>query len=1194
LKIFVLFFAVCLFSTGKSHARTEVGGPIFNDTVWTLDKSPYIVVQNIEVGKGVNLTIEPGVTVRFDGEYSLIISGTLIAKGTESRMINFTSGLDEKIKNTIWNDQAYPVIIALMIESGLNSSSISSLKKRYVKLTEKGVTVKLRNRNILIAKDSIWHYSISRYYKRKATYMKPDDFLFPFSNGVINRLAEIMSESIYNYIKFTKSGVGTVLDNRDNYVKGSILEYCKIKYANTGILSDSTKLLVKHCIISNHMNAGIQIGNASSVIVNNSITNNSIGIQIDDGSSIISNNTITNNVNNGIKMDNSNKITIFNNLIQDNGFGGIIIDKGRIINIKNNTIRRNYGGDEQAGGISIDSNRKYSVNIAILDNRITGNRGEFGGIYVKAEGKVDINDNRITSNKGGIYIVNSRSSANITKNTVSDNVNGYKGGIYVEGNATIKGNTIKNNSTENGLGGGIYIESGSIADNVIHNNQARRGGGIYGTVVKTRYWYTRSRKTKAFVVIMENNQVICNFASYFGGGICANKAIMRNNTIANNSCGESGSGIFASSSIMEDNVVTNNYASVNGGGIYASSDNKKVYIKKNTIAANGAKKGTDGIFWNKGTVTISDCNFYDQNCHLYNNSEDDIAAINNWWGTKDSLKINRQIYDFFDNEEIGKVNYRPFLSSLNSNAPEIPLIPPTNLTYDYDKCLREINLDWKAVNSSHLAGYKVYYDTDSKDPPYEGAETDIGKSPIDVGKISKYRLSGLKPGTEYHFAVVTYNISGEESLYSKIASIFVDELSDKYTVIDKKTIREGYNHAILRKVYPGDKIRVSGSAKELDGWIWGIRGKKSILGNVNSPYVEVNEKGNVFVWSKHKASRPLKVRLEKIGKLDFKGPFLVLLIGLCLISLGFSSILYQNKDYKTWQHNLVIGYFLWSVVAFLVVFVCFIKKSDLLFRRSFDENIKLAGILFGAPSGLIFLSHLEGVMMTAMRIKYIFVKHPTGVVMNEEENKENRSKKEKKLQQKKQEKESAIVTKIAKKDTTVPDVEKIHGDLDKYKGYLSEYERRFQERQLRKSIKVTRQRIEEAKNLYREGTELHKAKVDFAKSKHEYNNISKKIIVTDLKSDAELEEAQTRLETAKAKRELKVLRIEAENGDKFEQAKKEELLKQEIKAEILERNMEIRGRLIKKAKQAFPNKSDEEIQDFVDSQMVESGMMPDL
>jgi len=38
-----------------------------------------------------------------------------------------------------------------------------------------------------------------------------------------------------------------------------------------------------------------------------------------------------------------------------------------------------------------------------------------------------------------------------------------------------------------------------------------------------------------------------------------------------------------------------------------------------------------------------------------------------------------------------------------------------------------------------------------------------------------------------------------------------------------------------------------------------------------------------------------------------------------------------------------------------------------------------------------------------------------------------------------------------------------------------------------------------------------------------------KIIVTDLKSDAELEEAQTRLETAKAKRELKVLRIEAEN-----------------------------------------------------------------
>ncbi len=70
---------------------TYVEGVITQDTVWTLIDSPFIVVNNITVPSGVTLTIEPGVEVRFGGNFSLNVAGRLIAQGTEDRMITFTS-----------------------------------------------------------------------------------------------------------------------------------------------------------------------------------------------------------------------------------------------------------------------------------------------------------------------------------------------------------------------------------------------------------------------------------------------------------------------------------------------------------------------------------------------------------------------------------------------------------------------------------------------------------------------------------------------------------------------------------------------------------------------------------------------------------------------------------------------------------------------------------------------------------------------------------------------------------------------------------------------------------------------------------------------------------------------------------------------------------------------------------------------
>lgn len=79
------------FGLQSAIADTEVSGNITSDTTWTVEGSPYIVVGTVEVASIATLTIEPGVTVRFNDGLSLNIGGELIAKGSVTDSILFTS-----------------------------------------------------------------------------------------------------------------------------------------------------------------------------------------------------------------------------------------------------------------------------------------------------------------------------------------------------------------------------------------------------------------------------------------------------------------------------------------------------------------------------------------------------------------------------------------------------------------------------------------------------------------------------------------------------------------------------------------------------------------------------------------------------------------------------------------------------------------------------------------------------------------------------------------------------------------------------------------------------------------------------------------------------------------------------------------------------------------------------------------------
>ena len=69
---------------------SDWSGPITSNTTWVNTETQNIV-GNVDVEPGVTLTVQPGTLVQFNNATSLTVDGTLLAAGTSSKTINFTS-----------------------------------------------------------------------------------------------------------------------------------------------------------------------------------------------------------------------------------------------------------------------------------------------------------------------------------------------------------------------------------------------------------------------------------------------------------------------------------------------------------------------------------------------------------------------------------------------------------------------------------------------------------------------------------------------------------------------------------------------------------------------------------------------------------------------------------------------------------------------------------------------------------------------------------------------------------------------------------------------------------------------------------------------------------------------------------------------------------------------------------------------
>ena len=147
---------------------TYVEGAITQNTAWTLVDSPFVLSGDLAVYPNATLAIEPGVEVRFGGEFSLFINGTLLADGTNDKIIRFTSNKQDPRagdwEGIVFASTQMSSLTHCIIEYGVNGTMVASgsLNVQYSKVnwnSQNGIDI--MNGSVVIENSEIANNSMS-------------------------------------------------------------------------------------------------------------------------------------------------------------------------------------------------------------------------------------------------------------------------------------------------------------------------------------------------------------------------------------------------------------------------------------------------------------------------------------------------------------------------------------------------------------------------------------------------------------------------------------------------------------------------------------------------------------------------------------------------------------------------------------------------------------------------------------------------------------------------------------------------------------------------------------------------------------------------------------------------------------------------------------------------------------------------
>ena len=404
----------------------------------------------------------------------------------------------------------------------------------------------------------------------------------------------------------------------------------------------------------------------------------------------------------GLRLDDSSFYLVNSELTENNK--GINFRKVISSVIDNNNFNNNGSGTSTSAGTEDNGVGSFTFT-KFLNNTFKNNTGDglsFGGYRNNANNNLIKNNISINNGGNGFY---------------------FGWGDVVRGFAdnTIEGNIIYNNS-----GNGITVgrDSNIIKKNFIVNNEGS-GINISGT-----YIYEG--------LTIENNIISGNLG--YGLDLTSNtNSLIRYNSILNSG----GNSENPSLGIPNSYIISNNNT-ITYNTIYAS-ENSAIELRYGPNTFNN-----NNFISTKGNYIFK----------LLTENNSDINAENNYWGTSTESEIQSVIYDYSDDFELGAVDYTPFLTSPNTDA---PISPPSNVTKSVSGS--DVVLNWSTNGESDIAGYKLYY----------GDPTGYSYSiVIDLGNVTTYTVTGGEVATEY--AITAYDTSldgtddmvdGNESWYSK-------------------------------------------------------------------------------------------------------------------------------------------------------------------------------------------------------------------------------------------------------------------------------------------------------------------------------------------------------------------------------------------------------------------------------------------
>jgi hypothetical protein len=180
------------------------------------------------------------------------------------------------------------------------------------------------------------------------------------------------------------------------------------------------------------------------------------------------------------------------------------------------------------------------------------------------------------------------------------------------------GTEIQPEISNNKISGGLFLDAGS---GIVDDNTISAGSSYTGALsIDDEYSVPISTLILRNLINDSPIGISCNIQSSYN-----NKAIIENNTVTNNTVGVQ--------------IGSTNVPSVTNNNIYGNSYNVKL----------------SGV-------------------------SSQISLPNNWWGTTDVQAINKTMYDFKYDFNLGTINFLPILESANPEATPNPTAPTSSPT----------------------------------------------------------------------------------------------------------------------------------------------------------------------------------------------------------------------------------------------------------------------------------------------------------------------------------------------------------------------------------------------------------------------------------------------------------------------------------------------------------------------------------